>query len=157
MVEPLARGAKLIRWTILSGRRQAFSFFSCLGRTPFHDEAGNIIKARESGSEGELKMVENDEGKTTKLFGQAGCTGHQNRHLTNLQPFPDPGSSLLALKIVKGDFTSEGYDFTQRAYILNSPDNNSDLLQVELAASNDSPVVNVCMLINGWETDRIVS
>jgi hypothetical protein len=60
-----------------------------------------------------------------------------------------------ALKIVRGDFSSEGYDFTQRAYILNSLDEKSELLELEVKASQDSPLVNICMVLNGWEADQI--
>jgi hypothetical protein len=59
------------------------------------------------------------------------------------------------LKIKKGDFTNEGYDFTQRAYILNYPDKKPDNLEVELIAGKESPIVNICMIINGWEADNI--
>ncbi len=123
---------------------------------PFHDEAGNIIRARESGSEGELEMVENDKGKTTRTFWSSWMYGASKQTPDELATLSRSWIQPPDLKIVKGNFTSEGYDFTQRAYILNSPDNNSDLLQLELAASNDSPVVNVCMLIKGWEADQIV-
>jgi hypothetical protein len=59
------------------------------------------------------------------------------------------------MKIKKGDFTNEGYDFTQRAYILNCPDKNPDNLEVDFIAGKESPIVNICMIINGWEADNI--
>ncbi|MBA7558236.1 hypothetical protein ES705_51031 [subsurface metagenome] len=59
------------------------------------------------------------------------------------------------LEIKNGYFINEGYDFTQRAYVLNSADNKPGNLEVELFAGNDSPMVNICLVINGWETDDI--
>ncbi|MDO8952648.1 MAG: LamG domain-containing protein, partial [Draconibacterium sp.] len=38
------------------------------GGPPFHDEAGNIIKARVSGSEGALKLKDQDQGKTVTFW-----------------------------------------------------------------------------------------
>ena len=60
-----------------------------------------------------------------------------------------------ALEILKGDFINTGYDFTQRAYLLNSNDKDAKLLELELLAESESPLVNVCLVINNWEADDI--
>jgi hypothetical protein len=39
--------------------------------------------------------------------------------------------------------------------MLNCTDKPSSALEMEILASNDSPMVNICLVINGWETDDI--
>jgi hypothetical protein len=53
---------------------------------------------------------------------------------------------------VKGDgFCSDGYDPTQRAYVLNCKSKGS-VLNIELAASDEQPIFNPAFVINGWGT-----
>ncbi len=125
------------------------------GGPPFHDEAGNIIKARESGSEGELKMAKNTEGKTVKTYWSSWMYGASKQTPEELSILARSWLQPPPLKIIKGTFADEGYDFTQRAYILNCTDKNPDNLEVELIADKESPIVNVCMILNGWEADNI--
>ncbi len=126
------------------------------GGPPFHDETGNVIKARLSGSEGKLKMEENDSGKTVKSFWSSWMYGASNQSAEELAVLGRSWLQAPALKILKGDFVSREYDFTQRAYILDCNNSKSDQLELELLANNESPVVNICLVINGWEKDNIV-
>ena len=126
------------------------------GGPPFHDEAGNIIKARESGSEGELKTAENNRGKMVRTYWSSWMYGASKQTPHELAVLARSWLQPPRIKISTGDLTYEGYDFTQRAYILNCPDIKPDNLEVELIAGNDSPIVNICMVINGWEADNIV-
>ncbi|HEC44105.1 MAG TPA: LamG domain-containing protein [Bacteroides sp.] len=123
------------------------------GGPPFHDEAGNIIKARESGSEGKLKIGEDANANTVKTFWSSWMYGASRQTPDELAMLARSWLQPPPLDIIKGDFIYEGYDFTQRAYVLNSTDNKSGHLEVELIAGNDSPIVNICLVINGWETD----
>jgi hypothetical protein len=51
---------------------------------------------------------------------------------------------------VKGDgFYSDGYDPTQRAYVLNCKSKGS-VLNIQLAASDEQPIFNPAFVINGW-------
>jgi hypothetical protein len=126
------------------------------GGPPFHDEAGNIIKARESGSEGELKTLRNNRGgKTVKTYWSSWMYGASKQTPNELAVLARSWLQPPQLKIKHGDFTNEGYDFTQRAYILSCPDKMLDNLEVELTAGNESPIVNICLIINGWEADNI--
>jgi hypothetical protein len=124
------------------------------GGPPFHDADGNIIKARESGSEGELEIPEDKKNmmNTYWLSWMYGASQQTPEELARIarswaQP-PEP-------KVSGNEFTSRGYDLTQRAYILenNGPENNR--LEMELLASNESSVVNVCFVVKGWNTDDI--
>ena len=55
------------------------------------------------------------------------------------------------LEAVGPAFRSEGFDPTQRAYVLTRPDTNaSSALEATLRASSDSPAVNPVLLIRGW-------
>ncbi len=53
------------------------------------------------------------------------------------------------LKVKSDGFVSEGYDFTQRAYKVSSKE-GSGVLEFELAASNESPLVNPAFVIKNW-------
>jgi hypothetical protein len=125
------------------------------GGPPFHDEAGNTIKARVSGSEGELKLEENDSGKTTKTYWSCWMYGASKKSPGELAVLARSWLQPPLLKILEGDFTSNGYDFTQRAWILNAGNKHSENLRVELPATGESPVVNICLVINGWETENV--
>jgi len=150
---PVAQNLSDGRYCQAADRPSHFSL--AWGGPPFHDEAGNIIRARESGSEGAIKMVENDKGKTSRTFWSSWMYGASKQTPDELASLSRSWIQPPALKIVRGDFISEGYDFTQRAYILNSLDEKSELLELEVKASQDSPLVNICMVLNGWEADQI--
>jgi hypothetical protein len=126
------------------------------GGPPFHDDAGNIIKARVSGSEGKLKMEDNERGNTTKTFWSCWMYGASQKSPAELAVLARSWLQPPALKILKGDFVSSGYDFTQRAYILECNNSKSEQLEVEIVASSESPVLNICMVINGWEKDDFI-
>jgi len=125
------------------------------GGPPFHDETGNIIKARESGSEGKLKIMENDKGNIVKTYWSSWMYGASKQTPAELAKLARSWLQPPILKVLKGDFIGGNYDFTQRAYILNCKDVSSSDLEVELSADINSPIVNICLIINGWETDNI--
>lgn len=150
---PVAQNLSDGRYCQAADRPSHFSL--AWGGPPFHDEAGNIIKARVSGSEGELKMVGNNRGKTVKTYWSSWMYGASKQTPNELAILARSWLQPPLLKIKKGDFTNEGYDLTQRAYILNCPDKKPDNLEVELIAGKESPIVNISMIINGWEVDNI--
>jgi len=150
---PVAQNLCDGRYSQATDRPSHFSL--AWGGPPFHDEKGNIIIARESGSEGELKMVEAESGKTVKTFWSSWMYGASTQTPAELARLARSWLQPAPLNIVSGNFSSEGYDFTQRAYVLKSTDDKSGPLTMELSANEDSPLVNICLLIKGWETDDI--
>jgi hypothetical protein len=150
---PVAQNRCDGRYSQAADRPSHFSL--AWGGPPFHDEAGNIIKARESGSEGELKIGQDENGNTVKTFWSSWMYGASKQTPDELAMLARSWLQPPPLEIKEGGFIHEGYDFTQRAYILNSSDNKSGFLEVELMAGNDSPIVNICLVVNGWETDDI--
>ncbi|HSH18842.1 MAG TPA: LamG domain-containing protein [Draconibacterium sp.] len=150
---PVAQNLCDGRYSQAADRPSHFSL--AWGGPPFHDEAGNIIKARVSGSEGKLKLEENDSGKTVKNFWSSWMYGATKQSSDELAVLARSWLQPPVLKVLKGDFVSNGYDFTQRAYILDCNNSKSEQLEVELLASSESPVVNVSMVINGWEKDDL--
>ncbi len=50
-------------------------------------------------------------------------------------------------------FTNEGYDQTQRAYVLSC--SKAAPLKIELDASEDSPIVNPAFVVKGWGTSKV--
>jgi hypothetical protein len=150
---PVAQNLCDGRYSQAADRPSHFSL--AWGGPPFHDKAGNIIKARESGSEGDLKIGEDDNGQTVKTFWSSWMYGASKQTPGELARLARSWLQSPVLEIKKGDFTNVGYDFTQRAYILNCTDNSSTNLEMELMADKNSPMVNISLVIRGWETNEI--
>jgi hypothetical protein len=150
---PVAQNRCDGRYSQAADRPSHFSL--AWGGPPFHDEAGNLIKGRDSGSEGELKIREDENGNTVSTFWSSWMYGASKQTPGELALLARSWLQPPSLDIKNSAFTNEGYDFTQRAYILNSTDNKSSNLEVEIKAGNDSPIVNICMIINGWDTEDI--
>jgi hypothetical protein len=125
------------------------------GGPPFHDEAGNIIKARVSGSEGEIKLAENLRGNTVKKFWSCWMYGASEQSPEELSLLARSWLQPPQMRSLESNFTSEGYDFTQRAWILNAGNGKSDKLRIEIQASAESPVVNACLVIKGWDAENV--
>jgi hypothetical protein len=152
---PVAQNLSDGRYSQAADRPSHFSL--AWGGPPFHDEAGNIIKARESGSEGELEIAGEEGGNTAKTYWSSWMYGASKQTSQDLATLARSWLQPPRLKIIDGDFTYEGYDFTQRAYVLNCGDKQPDQLEVELIAGKESPVVNICMIIKGWSADKIAA
>ena len=56
-----------------------------------------------------------------------------------------------ALIVRRGDFSSEGYDISQRAYVLTCrTPGRPGSLECEIRASEDSPLANAALIVRGW-------
>jgi hypothetical protein len=150
---PVAQNRCDGRYSQAADRPSHFSL--AWGGPPFHDEAGNIIKARESGSEGELKVGQDQIGQTVKTFWSSWMYGASQQTPAELARLARSWLQPPALEIKKSGFNHEGYDFTQRAYVLNCLDKESGDLEMEIMASEDSPLVKLCLVVRGWETDEL--
>lgn len=53
------------------------------------------------------------------------------------------------LRLIDGNFINEGYDKSQRAYVLTAAD-EAGVLTFELMAEENSPIVNPAFLIKNW-------
>jgi len=81
--------------------------------------------------------------------GGAALYGLTNRPAVSLLPLAKSWISPAKLTVAGDDFVGEGYDYKQRAYVINcSKPANS--LKFELAGSEDSPVVNPAVVIKNW-------
>jgi hypothetical protein len=55
------------------------------------------------------------------------------------------------LRVKGADYLNKGYDLSQRAYLLECRNpGKPTALDIEVAASADSPLVNCCLVIKGW-------
>jgi hypothetical protein len=133
---------------------RASHFSLAWGGPPFHDENGNIIKARESGSEGELEIPA-DKKNILNTYWLSWMYGASQKTAEELARLARSWAQPPVLKLKGDDFISKGYDLTQRAYILERKGIKSDRLELDLMASNESPVVNACFVVKGWNTDNI--
>jgi hypothetical protein len=56
---------------------------------------------------------------------------------------------------VGGGAISEGYDYSQRAYVLNAEDGAGEL-QMEFAANEKSPLFNLVLVVNNWSESDVL-
>jgi hypothetical protein len=81
----------------------------------------------------------------TYLYGLTAATA------TDLAPLSKSWNSPAALTLAGDGFKSSGYDTCQRAYVLEANTAGSPPpLEVTLAASDSSPVVNPAFVVKGW-------
>jgi hypothetical protein len=133
---------------------RASHFSLAWGGPPFHNEEGKVIKARESGSEGSLNQAD-PKMKTVNTYWSSWIYGASTKSPEELAMLARSWAQPPVLTIAGSDFITRGYDLTQRAYIIETLGNTVDHLDIELAGSYESPVVNVCFVIKGWITDDV--
>jgi hypothetical protein len=133
---------------------RASHFSLAWGGPPFHEESGKVIKARESGSEGSLNQAD-PRMKTVNTYWSAWIYGASSQTPAELAMLARSWAQPPSLTIVGKGFAGKGYDLTQRAYIVDCSDSQAEKLEIQLGASNESPVVNACFVIKGWNTDHI--
>jgi hypothetical protein len=77
--------------------------------------------------------------------------GLTTKSATELVPLAKSWLSAPAIEVSGPGFTSEGYDQTQRAYVLARPPGSStNRFRCVLKASPDSPLVNPAIVIKNW-------
>jgi len=135
------------------GPDRASHFSLAWGGPPFHGEDGKVIRARDSGSEGSLNQSVADE-KTVKTYWSSWMYGASTQSPVELATLARSWAQPPALAVKGPGFISKGYDLAQRAYILECSDSHAGYLEMEIAASFDSPFVNGCILIEGWHSDQ---
>jgi hypothetical protein len=75
--------------------------------------------------------------------------GMTDRPAVSLVPLARSWNNPPELNITGNSFNSEGYDPSQRAYVLRCNDTGSPL-NIEIHASEESPVVNPTLVIKNW-------
>jgi hypothetical protein len=71
--------------------------------------------------------------------------------LANLVTLGRSWAKAPRLAVRAGDFISEGYDMSQRAYVLSCKEaGRPSPLECEFAADQDSPVANIALVIKNW-------
>ncbi len=133
---------------------RASHFSLAWGGPPFHDEEGKVIKARESGSEGSLNQVD-PKMKTVNTYWSSWIYGASTQTPEELAMLARSWAQPPILKINGNGFNGGGYDLTQRAYIISCRDNNPEKLEMELSASDQSPIVNACFVVKGWNPEEV--
>lgn len=58
------------------------------------------------------------------------------------------------LKLISSKYKNEGYDKSQRAYVLSAEENNKELNFI-LSAEKNSPLVNPAFVIKGWGKNKV--
>jgi hypothetical protein len=83
--------------------------------------------------------------------------GMTNKPASELAPLAKSWLYAPQLKLNSRGYTSEGYDQTQRAYVLRRKDITiASALEFALAAKENSPVVNPAFVIKNWGRGRVV-
>jgi len=80
--------------------------------------------------------------------GDAALYGLTDKPAVSLLPLAKSWNYPAQIKIQSKGFTSSGYDYKQRAYVIKC--NGGKSLEFELAGSKDSPVVNPAFVIRNW-------
>ena len=89
--------------------------------------------------------------KETGTFTAVSLYGMSEKSVSELVPLARSWNYPAKLNLAGNSFCSQGYDKYQRAYVLTCKNNgNPSTLKFELAASEDSPVVNPAFVIKGW-------
>jgi hypothetical protein len=77
--------------------------------------------------------------------------GMTDRPFDEILPLARSWSRAPAIKVVSGGVLSDGYDMSQRAYILKAKFSVKPApVELEIAASNESPIDNFCLVIEDW-------
>jgi hypothetical protein len=77
--------------------------------------------------------------------------GMTDRPFDEILPLARSWSRAPGLKVVSGGVVSEGYDMSQRAYLLRSAvPGRPGRVELEIAASPGSPVQNFCLVVRDW-------
>jgi len=89
--------------------------------------------------------------KEAGTFTAVSLYGMSEKSVSELVPLARSWNYPAKLNPAGNSFCSQGYDKYQRAYVLTCKNNgNPSTLKFELAASEDSPVVNPTFVIKGW-------
>jgi len=82
--------------------------------------------------------------------------GTKDEPFDSLLPLARSWSRAPELRVISGEIVSEGYDMSQRAYLLKREASSRPAgAELEIAASASSPVKNFCLLINGWGENMV--
>jgi hypothetical protein len=77
--------------------------------------------------------------------------GMTDRPFDEVLPLARSWSKAPAIKVVAGGVLSEGYDMSQRAYVLKATSSWKPVpVELEIAASADSPIDNFCLVVKDW-------
>jgi len=77
--------------------------------------------------------------------------GMTDRPFDEILPLARSWSRAPAIKVVSGGIQSEGYDMSQRAYVVKAKSSWRPVpVELEIAASADSPIDNLCLVLKDW-------
>jgi hypothetical protein len=76
--------------------------------------------------------------------------GMNDQPFDRLVPLAKSWIQAPDLQVVSGDLKSRAYDFSQRAYILESKGSRAPSAELVLEAGPESPFRNACLIIKGW-------
>ncbi|HUT30485.1 MAG TPA: LamG-like jellyroll fold domain-containing protein [Sedimentisphaerales bacterium] len=108
---------------------------------PAHSSLGQSI-------EDSRAIVHNEDNNS---FTAVHLCGMSNRSAKELAPLAKSWNRPAQLVMTAGNFHSEGYDRYQRAYVLFCEEaGRPSTCEFELAASEDSPIVNPAFVVKGW-------
>ena len=86
-------------------------------------------------------------------YGTAAMYGMTNKEKESLVDLSKSWNRPPDLLIESGGGKSNGYDSSQRAFILEGPDGKSNM-SLLIKASEDSPLINPAFVIEGWSSEK---
>jgi hypothetical protein len=81
--------------------------------------------------------------------GDAALYGMTNEDPADLVDLAKSWNRPPEMKVLGEGFTNRGYDYTERAYILDTEDQEANI-KLEFNASNDKPLFNLALVVNNW-------
>jgi len=81
--------------------------------------------------------------------GDAALYGMTNQDPAGLVDLAKSWNRPPEMKVLGDGFTNRGYDYTERAYILDTEDQEANI-KLEFNASNDKPLFNLALVVNNW-------
>lgn len=86
--------------------------------------------------------------------GDAALYGMTNQDPAHLVDLAKSWNRPPKMKLVGEGFISRGYDYTERAYILDTKDEEA-VIEMEFDASKNNPLYNLALVVNNWDGKEI--
>lgn len=86
--------------------------------------------------------------------GEAALYGMTNQEPAYLVDLARSWNKPPLMSLTGDDYINNGYDYTQRAYILETINQGTDI-KLEFEASNNNPIYNLAIVVNNWGGEEV--
>jgi hypothetical protein len=86
--------------------------------------------------------------------GEAALYGMTNQEASTLVDLAKSWNKPPKMNIKGDDYENQGYDYTQRAYILNTKNQGANI-ELEFDANTENPLFNLALVVNNWGGEEL--